>query len=285
MSHKGFQPRSAKVLAELPRNEMLAEIAQGMSHLATHVADLAGGATTLHEAGSPVAARALEAISTEEAGKYLILLDAARCARGPEVRRKRQLGRFSSHLAKGIYAETAWYRPHDLAEIERGIRRLRLAAYLDGPSGVDWIFRNEVESRREESLYVDFVQTDDGETFWQSPGIYGDSGFVTTPSAVRLVGALHRAGASTAAGLTLVDEIWHDFVPTSSTHWQEVKERTYRTLKAWDAAGLAAEASTEDAQQILESWTFPLHSLELKRKVPVDLDELRAQQESAGWDW
>lgn len=275
----GFQPRSVWVLAELPRAEMLAELAQGMRLIAEHVASLFDGAVALHDSGSHVAVQTLEAISNEEAGKYLILLDAARCARAPEQHRRDQLSRFSQHLAKGIYAETAYYRPCDLAELEERIRRLRRDAYLDGPHGTDWIFRNEVEGHREERLYVDFVRTDAGATYWHSPAVYADSGFAPMSAAVRLVGALHRMGASTVEGLTVVDEIWHDFVPISSTSWPELQPRVRRTLETWVDASLATEATEEDVRLIRESWTFPLHSVPMER-IKVALGDLRAEQEA-----
>ena len=83
---------------------------------------------------------------------------------------------------------------------------LRTSHYLDGPNDIDWIFRNEIEARREELLYVDYVSSDNGDR-WQSPQQWDIVGIGPPPTAVELVGAMHRTGFSTPAGLQIVTDV------------------------------------------------------------------------------
>ena len=75
-----------------------------MSLIAEHIAVLEGD---IRPDTSPRAAAAIRVISDDEAGKYLILLDVARCARQPHKVVSDQLRRAGQHLAKGIYARAA----------------------------------------------------------------------------------------------------------------------------------------------------------------------------------
>jgi hypothetical protein len=79
----------------------------------------------------------------------------------------------------------------------RYVDLLRRNYYLDGPNDVDWLFRNEIMAEREERLYVDYVETDDGD-MWISPRRYDGIGPRYASGAVELVGALSRAGMSNA---------------------------------------------------------------------------------------
>jgi len=72
--------------------------------------------------------------------------------------------------------------------------------------------------------------------------------------------------------------VWHDFIPEPSTRWHEL--RTKETLEQLQHAGLAAAASAHDLTVIAETWSFPLHSVEVERKA-VDIEDLRRKQ--AAW--
>jgi hypothetical protein len=88
-------------------------------------------------------------IAEEEAGKFLILLDAVRCGRKRQKVFAEQLERSHDRLAKGLYVATVSIRPAISAELLSYLEGLRVQLYLDGPNDVDWIFRNEVLSGRE----------------------------------------------------------------------------------------------------------------------------------------
>jgi AbiV family abortive infection protein len=118
---------------------------------------------------------ALRCHATEEAAKFLVLLDAVRCPRDPRDVLERQLSRFHDHLAKGIYARYCDLEPHTLADADRFTETDRLDFYLDGPNDVDWIFPNSILFARESALYVDYVKTDEGHV-WQEREVDGVGG-------------------------------------------------------------------------------------------------------------
>jgi hypothetical protein len=237
-----------------------------------------------HQSGPSAArgANAIQVVATEEAGKYLVLLDAVRCGRASQRIRARQLRRFGDHLAKGIYAKVTDWSPATFGEIIRYIDQLRRSHYLDGPSDMDWIFRNEIEVEREELLYIDYVETDEGDR-WVSPQQWKDSlGIGHTPDAVRLVAAMHRAGFGKPEALSIIVDVWDGFIPNSDTHWQVVRGLNVTTLNRMNAAGI--EIKLDDARVICDRWTFPLHHAELE-SITVDLEDLRRQQRERALDW
>jgi hypothetical protein len=102
-----MRPRAFPKLASYPEPKLLEALAEGLSLIAEHVLALE---TTASQQTGPHAARAASAIrviADEEAGKYLILLDVARCARELTEYKDRQLARCSNHVVKGIYARMA----------------------------------------------------------------------------------------------------------------------------------------------------------------------------------
>jgi hypothetical protein len=48
--------------------------------------------------------------------------------------------------------------PQDFAEVRVQVDGLRASRYLDGPSGADWILRNDLIDKRETNMYVDYVR-------------------------------------------------------------------------------------------------------------------------------
>lgn len=272
-----MRPRATASLANLPPAKLRVELSRGMALIAEHVDALASAAQKQAGPTAVRAAAAIQVVADEEAGKYLILLDTARCMRQSQQVRARQLKRCNEHLAKGVYAELVGIAPADFRELLGYAEELRKSHYLDGPNDVDWIFRNEIEASREERLYVDFVETDDG-TGWLSPSRFDLVGYERVSLAVELVAALHRAGVDSEDGVSIIDEIWHDFVPEDSTRWGEVETRSMATLERLRSAGLMT-GSDQDESLILDRWTFPMHSTELDR-IKVDLDELRDRQDA-----
>lgn len=253
---------------------LLAALAEGLALIAEHVIALE---RAIDATVAPQASAAIRVVSEEEAGKYLVLLDAARCARAPIGTRTAQLKRANEHLAKGIYARAAELRPASFGELLGCVQPLRESHYLDGPIGVEWIFRNEIEAQREGQLYVDYVATDDGD-FWQSPGdrnhLLGDP-----PSdACRLVAALHRAGFSTAQGLEVVNDVWHDFAPEPDVDWRELQPLVAATI-ARVSMETDVQADHGDVSRIAQTWPYPLWHVDLTR-IHVEPDELRGRRDN-----
>lgn len=275
-----MRPRRAYKLASLGRPALLEAVAEGIGLLVEHVGGLERAAERLRREETPRAVEAITAIADEEAGKFLILLDVARCAYLDAAKKRDQLKRCADHIAKGIYARVADIRPADFAELVRYVDLLRRNYYLDGPNDVDWLFRNEIMAEREERLYVDYVETDEGD-MWISPRRYDDIGPRYASGAVELVGALSRAGMSDARGLQVVAEVWRDFQPVPDTHWQENVELTRATLEQLPAEVVSADLTDGDVRRIMQSWTFPLHSVDLKMSEE-DVEQLRQRQRD--WD-
>ena len=71
-------PRRYDQLASVPKAGFFGVLGQGMDAIASHVETLVGAAERSSNAGDSLAAEILLAIAREEAGKFLILLDAAR---------------------------------------------------------------------------------------------------------------------------------------------------------------------------------------------------------------
>ena len=273
--------RSTHFIASLPKTERLPAIAEGLRLVAEHSLGMEKAAASQTGPFSERAAAAIRAISNEEAGKFLILLDAARSTLGDQPALAKQLMRCSDHLAKGIYERMVTLRPATFGELVGYIDDLRASHYLDGPNDVDWIFANQIDTEREGRLYVDYVKTDEGPEMWLTPGRYDtierDFGPSTPSSSVRLVEALHAAGADRLEGLLQIAEVWDGYRPEVRTHWQENAKRNVETLHRLQALE-DVELEPQQEQLLVETWTFPLAYLDLSRK-PVKLEELRARRQ------
>lgn len=283
-----MKPRAFSLLAALDRPELFEAISEGLSLIAEHVANLTQAAGALHP-DHPRGEAALQVVAGEEAGKYLILLDVARCARRGHDHVAAQLLRCSDHVAKGIYAEMPMYHPADARELQALADGMREHFFLDGPDGASgWIFRNEIESSRETQMYVDLVESD-GRLGWTSHAWLDDLKLTSDAPAVDLVAALDRNGFSTVEGLAIVDEHWYDAEVFAGTPWSagpeprrddstrfgDLSPRVIATLDYLAAAGLTAAKAAADQGLILETWTFPMHEL------LVSKEKLSKQQREA----
>lgn len=273
-----MRPRATAQLAQLSDVMFLNEVARGLGLIAAWVGDLERWATRLQE-DEPAAAEVLRVTADEEAGKFLVLVDAVRCPRKLQKKRVEQLKRCHDHLAKGIYAEVCGVRPLDYKEFLGYVHDLRLSHYLDGPKDVDWIFRNQIEARREERLYVDYLETDAGQDWW-TPATYDRlaSNWSGVSLAVEVVRALTRAGIATPAGLQVLAEVWRPLIPQPATSYTDFQKAAQRTIERLRAASLPHEDfSQQDARRLVDAWPYPLYGADLG-KVQIDLDDLRAQQ-------
>jgi len=281
-----MRPRAIAALNALPDERFIPKISEGLGLIAEHALRLADAASCLASERHGRAMRAMEVIATEEAAKYLILLDAIRCP-PPQARRAVQLKRFNSHLVKGIYAAAADTRPSDLAELLEWIEFLRRQYYLDGPNDVDWIFRNEVQRQREEALYVDYVETDEGH-HWLAPHPVQDDPLISRmyveSSVLRLVRAMEVAGFRRESSLSVIAEEWRGFTPDPETRWVDLGSPIARTLQTMEREGLPESPAPASLQTIFDSWPFPLWGQDLS-EIEVDPDELRGARDSWHPPW
>lgn len=274
-------PRRLEALTTIPVAQRLPIIAEGLQSLARSVAALEADATDLASKASHQGAATLRCFADEEAAKVLILLDIVRSGWRDQKGLSSSLSRFYDHLARGLYVVAYEGRPADLAEVRRMVDGERRAFYLDGPMDVDWIFRNEVLTTREQRLYVDYVEYDDGCRRWVGPAEHAeifDEPFSlsnTSSTVIQLVAALDAIGLLTLDGLEAIRAVWKKISVTDQTHWQEVRELNVQVVKAiWDD-----DAMVESARTVVEKWIFPLTSLDMSL-TNVDMQDLRRRQDA-----
>jgi hypothetical protein len=273
----GMQPRALKRLMQLAEPERLDAIAEGLGLLAEHVATLREDVIYLAEGDRPRGRAVLAAQSEEEAAKALILLDLVRMDWRDRKAVSRQIGRFYSHLARCIYVDAVQMRPADFREVRERVDWLRRSHYLDGPNDVDWIFRNQLIAEREDSLYVDYVHEEEGDR-WTSPARKEGVDFGVDTGVQDLVGALHRTGCTSRAGLEVVAAAWTEQPIDDDTHWQEVRAVNRSIVKKLAEGGhTLTDAMADDARRLIERWHFPLAGIDLK-EIEVPLAQLEADR-------
>ncbi len=225
------------------------------------------------------AAKMLQTVADEEAAKILILIDAVRCPRSESQLLTRQLAYFSDHLAKGLYAQACERRPCAFGEVRAWVERERKELYLDGPNGVDWIFYNDILTRREQAMYVDYVAAE-GNHWWHDPLIHEPlSGFDVMPSAVfRLVDAMAEAGFFATAALATIAEVWRGVAMDDSFSIHDLRAMNRVTLEKLEAKGLLLSVNSAGLGLIFSEWLFPLFALHLRvEEIPkADLEADRA---------
>jgi len=218
------KPKQIGLLAQEPDESLFLALSEGMARILENADRLWMAAESLNATDTVTAGLILQTVAEEEAAKYLMLLDAARCERsrlGPH------LGRFYSHLARGLYVEACHWRTATYAEHLALIDSNRRTLYLDGPNDVDWIFRNSILSQREDSFYVDYVESEDGRR-WLSPADSSLASLGPDPDLrsdiIDLVHALDDAGYSSPSALSIVADTWRVVVLPRSLHHAHIRE-------------------------------------------------------------
>jgi AbiV family abortive infection protein len=274
--------RGLKRLAQLSPGRRLEGIAEGLSLIAENVRSLREDIAYLYEGKRLRAAELMTGLADEEAAKTLILLDLVRAGVSDQQMLKQQTARFYEHLARRIYAEMAHMAPASFGEIVGLVNLERKSHYLDGPSDVDWIFRNQLITEREQRLYVDYV-VDEEDARWVSPSRFADMGFGPLIEAPNLVIALEQTGCTSLAGLRICAEEWDGVVMEPDTHWQAVGAINRRILgRLAEQDPEFATASDENRRRVIDHWTFPLTSLNLTMDsvARADLLDQRARTEA-----
>ena len=275
-----MRSRAIRDLSRLPDHDLFQSVAEGLTIIIE-------SAERLHEASERLAVegqfrgyQVLRAVAEEEVSKFLILIDAIRCPRTPAKRWSEQLGRFHDHMSKGLYGWAYNCRPATLQQLQEYLDLKRQEFYLDGPNDVDWIFRNDILQRREEALYVDYVETDEGHV-WLDPARYHwDDRLVPTglvlPSLL-VSQALASAGASSPDGLAVLADVWRAMPMSLDLRWMEVREVNRKTLVELEKKGVLREYPQEIYDKIIDRWQFPMYDLDLTL-VRVKKETLRERQ-------
>lgn len=266
------------------------DVARGIDHLVANIQRLDGSAQRASSDGDESIATLLGSFADEEAAKVLILVDAVRCPQSEAKARARTLKRWSNHLWKGIYARACDWRPVDFSELASYINQEIQPFYLDGPRDVDWIFRNEITSRRERHIYVDLVEdiTESGqdgqERNWVTPEDFTSSMTrYRTSACVEVALSLHAHGISTVSGLQHVAAIWQPIAPESMDSL-ELLAKINETLSAvrLDPEEEAVQEEDQPSPSPLAYWPFPLWPIGEPEDVKRSelLETLRADRDA-----
>ena len=270
-------------IAQMPLPERFPVLAEGAELIAENVETLAEDIEALGEKRRYRAVAALRVFAEEEAAKVLIILDIARGGWRDQKVTKSALGSFYSHLSRGLYVQPYGGSPADLAEVRRYVDMWRREFYLDGPMEVDWIFSNDLITGREERLYVDYVEDENGDRRWVSPRQRSEMldapfSFPDPPSVVvQLVGSMRRIGLLSVVGLEATRETFEGVVIDDCMHWQDLQPLNIKVLQKLVDAGRITNDAVEDARYVVEHWIFPLTSLDLtlEKVDPAELKQAR----------
>jgi AbiV family abortive infection protein len=269
-----MQPRQLKRILEYKPDDRLKVVGEGLVHLAEHVAKLAKAVENLERGGDKRAASVMAVVCTEEAAKILILLDIARDPYDQKAV-SRSCDAFYSHTSRGIYAYVHEGNPADFAEVARYVEQSRTSHYLDGPTGADWIFRNDLDHAREATMYVDFMEYEPGDLRWQAP----EEEYMRVSKPLnKLVLAMKAAGMLTEKGARAVAEVWKGAEYDATTRWVFCREQNLQVLAKLASADMVDDDDMRKHwRRIADKWTFPLTTLDVRLKR-VDLRELEQRQ-------
>ena len=275
--------RAIRDLAQLSDENFFQEVSSGMGLVIGNASKINADADHLKKSDHKRGASILYAVAEEEVAKFFILLDAVRCPRHNSDERARQLGYFNNHLAKGIYAEYCGSRPAKFIEVRDWVELERKEYYADGPTGSDWIFYNDILRKREETLYVDYVQNDAGHV-WHDPIKYEAIGAsfrdIKARTALRLAIALVDIGASQSEGLDTIAKRWRAVEIGDDMTWGEIEELNQQTAEDLVNQGLANSKSSEAIVRVNTEWLFPLYPLDLKKQEikKAEMEDLRERR-------
>jgi len=272
-------------LSQLQDQELFKEISEGLSLIIDHVLNIEEDARFLVERNKLCGYNILNSLLKEESAKFLILLDAIRSPRVPPNNFVKQLKKFQNHLAKGIYSKIYEYPPlpHNFSKVQKIAKSECKEYYLDGPNDVDWIFRNEILQKREEMIYVDYIEND-GERSWISPKRYYDPciSIITKsylrPKILGVIDALWKTGCTKPESLAIVAEKWRPISMSSDTSCQDLKKLNSQTLQFLKKENLLEKQPQAVYSTIVDNWLFPLHSLDIGI-INVDESALKDRRE------
>ena len=280
-------PRRLATITQTPESSRFSVLAEGMALLAENVATLEADATTLSAARRDRGAAVLRSFAEEEAAKVLIMFDLARAGWKDDDTISSCLRAFYTHISRGLYGRAYDGSPADFAEVRRYVDVLRQEYYLDGPMDVDWIFGNEVVTNREERLYVDYIEDEDGTRRWTGPADRAaifDEPFrfpMISPTVVRLIAAMRHIGLLTTEGLSATRAVWDGVVVSDTMHWSELRTVNIAVVEHLATVTGREYATKEDRvalAYVVDHWIFPLSSLDLTISR-VKLDDLKRERE------
>lgn len=268
-------------LCHLSDPDLFSTVSAGLRFVLANALNLYRQAAFAGRAGHGQSGIILRGLAQEEAAKFHILFDAIRCPRGDALESHLKK-HFYNHLARRIYAEHYENYSANFADVRSYVDSARVALYLDGPEGFEWIFRNQIIERREQQIYVDYIQADE-EHHWVSPNRLLCLAPIFPPTILNVARALAKAGMTAAPALAIVAGLWRGYHICDATSWGELHQKNTEVLTALQGCGLLRQGS--DADLIRERWAFPLFALDLTEDRSVSIDNLRSIREEAEARW
>jgi len=273
-----MQPKAFTYLGELPDKDFFQQISLGYEQIVKHAISLDDGAQILGQQANVKGNRVLSLISEEESAKCLILMDAVRC---PRNKLANHLKKMYNHLAKAIYSEACYVTPNDnnFAGLEEYVKSEQKKYYIDGENHFDWIWRNRLVAKREEAFYVDYVETYEGNHLWLLPldsEFYIEKGSL----ALLLAKALYETGCTSAASLQVIAEFWREIAIGSTLTLSELRKLNIQTLDNLNKQDLLQEQPQNTFRIIIDSWMFPMYSLDMIMDKEDNKENLRNELEN-----
>lgn len=216
----------------------------------------------------------------EEAAKFRILIDAARCPKG-EL--SKHINKFNDHVATGIYSlDYDGFTPADFNEVIEFVAREDESHYLDGPNGYEFMYRNQIESDRGggnvRRLLLQMVWVFAGSRVVRSEQPLG-SPYDDVPrpaSSITRQGFRHLPGwIVSAEGAGSDREGWRPLTVDEHFSIGQLFDTNREVLAEAEKAGLIAQNASRRRYPVnlVREWLFPLHPLELKKR------DVRAEKE------
>lgn len=271
-----MKTRQFKRLAGLPRRNRDPLVVEGLTELAANVARLAEEIERCNKAHAFGGARLAYNAGREEAGKFLVLVDAYRAPDASQAASSRQFARAGNHLAKLIYAQIADYSIATYEELLGAVDQHRQALHLDGPNDYDWVFRNDLIAEREGALYVDLVDSE-GTLRWWKPTDLGIP--LSVPRSMHLVMAISDTGLISLAGLDALRSAWAGFDPKTESHCSDWTERTKRALEVFPGENIVDGTWRNEPWFVADRWPMPMVTIDVE-ELPVTERELVAKREA-----
>jgi hypothetical protein len=280
-------PRQITRLEQMPEPAKRRYISTGLAKIAENVRSLLSEVNRIQNTAAR-ASTILTHIAAEEAGKGFILVDYMRPYREvtPEMR-SRHLGNVYRHLARGIYERYYESRPDAFEEVQSIVTGYRVSHYLDGPNDVDWIFRNQIEERRESELYVDLISKEGGlewyspTDWWRRYAMLQDlrEFSVLKPPVCNIFLVMQEIGLFSQKALDIMTKTWKDITIGKTTRWGSYVAVNEAFLRECDAErALPSRIASEAQDQIIDQFLYPLCGLDLG-VVEVTVEELQARRE------
>ena len=252
------------LLGNLHDKDLFSEISTGLEKTASNANQIHKGSLLLKEQGHISGQNIFFLLAEEEAGKFLLLLDAVRCPKGEAL--ARHLKRFNSHIAKGIYAISSYWNVDGFAEVKHAVIDYYAKQNIEmEEDGMTWVAQNPITTSREFAYYVDYVVTYAEEKVWTNPSeeLSLSAGLdLELPEALKLANSLIKLGFTNPDSLEVIANVWRPLVMNGETRYTpDLKAWLNQTFSELDKKGLLQNVDTKGlVRNVVSGWSFPMHS-------------------------